>query len=67
MNMYMTTEEKIRVHFNSLVKALEELRTGSRRNDFKPYDFIDLKTNSEIRAIELKLDEIENMLLDLQF
>lgn len=61
MNMYTTTEEKIRVHFSSLVKALEELRTGSRKND------IDQKTFSEIRAIELELDKIEDRLLSLQF
>ena len=61
MNMLMTDEEKIRVHFSSLIKALEELRTGSRRKDIDP------KTYREIRAIELKLDEIEDLLLSLQF
>ena len=59
--MHITTEEKIRVHFSSLVKALEELRNRVDWNDIDP------KTHSEIRAIELKLDEIKDKLLDLQF
>lgn len=63
MNIRMTTEEKIRVHFSSLVKALEELRTGSLRCR----EDIDQKTFCEIRAIELELDKIEDMLLSLQF
>ena len=61
MNMVMTDEEKIRVHFNVLTSALEQLRKGSRRNDIDP------KTHLEIIAIELELDKIEDRLLSLQF
>lgn len=61
MNMVMTDEEKIRVHFNGLTSALEQLRKGPRRNDIDP------KTHLEIRAIELELDKIEDRFLSLQF
>ena len=60
MDMYLTDEQEIRVHFRGLVSSLEQLRT-SRRSDISP------KTYAEIRKIELKLDEIEDLLLSLQF
>ena len=61
MDMYLTDEQEIRVHFRGLVSALEQLRKGPRRNDIDP------KTHLEIRAIELELDKIEDRLLSLQF
>ena len=61
MNMVMTDEETIRVHFNGLTSALEQLRKGSRRNDIDP------KTYLEIIAIELELDKIGHRLENLQF
>lgn len=57
----MTDKKKIRVHFNGLTSALDQLRNGSRRNDIDP------KTHLEIIAIELELDKIKNRLLSLQF
>lgn len=61
MNMVMTDKKKIRVHFNGLTSALDQLRNGSRRNDIDP------KTHLEIIAIELELDKIKNRILSLQF
>ena len=45
MNMVMTDEEKIRVHFNGLTSALEQLRQGPRRNGlFTTSDAADERT-----------------------
>lgn len=60
MNMYLTTEEKIRVHLNGLKESIEKLRI-MYQNDRNP------EANKDLLDIIDDLEKIENRLCDIPF